>query len=66
MNKSPEQRRQRINTTIAPDTLQKLNEVGADTNLPHVGVTIDYIVHDWSKLKHSSIAVTERYVESVK
>lgn len=48
-------RRPRLNTTVAGDTLRTLNQVGKDTGLPNPGVTLDYIVTDWKRLKRAAL-----------
>ena len=55
MQKNSFRRRPRLNTTVAGDTLKTLNQVAADANLPNPGVTLDFIVNDWVRLKRSAI-----------
>lgn len=59
MQETITRRRPRISTTIADDTLRKLNQVGADINLSYLGTTIDYVVHDWEKLKRAAIQAAD-------
>lgn len=55
MQQTPIRRRPKLQTTVADETYKTLTQVGADTGLPHVGVTIDYIVRDWTKLKRAAL-----------
>ncbi len=55
MQETPIRRRPKLQTTVADETLRTLTQVAEDTRLPHVGVAIDFIVHDWTKLKRAAI-----------
>ena len=48
-------RRPRISATVAADTLTTLNLLCRETGLPNVGVTIDYVVTDWKRLKGTAL-----------
>lgn len=49
--------RPQLSTTVGADTLSTLNLLCRETGLPNVGVTIDYVVTDWKRLKQSAIQV---------
>ena len=48
-------RRPRLSATVAADTLNTLNLICRETGLPNVGVTIDYVVTDWKRLKSAAL-----------
>jgi hypothetical protein len=48
-------RRPRLSATVAADTLTTLALVCDETGLPNVGVTIDYVVTDWKRLKSAAL-----------
>jgi len=57
--------RPRKHITLSADTLADLEAISKDTNLPNIGVTIDYIVNDWKKFKRAAIraaAPVEMYI----
>lgn len=48
-------RRPKMSTTVAKETIHDLMLVCAETGLPNVGVTIDYVVKDWKRLKAAAL-----------
>ncbi len=45
-----------INTTIAGYTQAVIAQTAKDLALPNTGVTLDFIVNDWTNLKRLAIA----------
>jgi len=59
--------RPRISQTIAADTLDMLRQISEEQALPNIGVVIDFITHDWVKIKRATIhaaapTITEHYI----
>ncbi len=50
MPEEPTRNRPRLNTTVAESTMAVLTELTGELNLPHVGVTVDYLVAERSRL----------------
>lgn len=50
MADEPNRTRPRLNTTIAQTTMDNLEGLTVGLNLPHVGITIDYIVAERDRL----------------
>ena len=69
MQQSPIRRRPKLQTTVADETYNTLEQMRQDTGLPTLGVAIDYMVKDHqriSRLLHSSsLDTTQKYAEAL-
>jgi len=54
--KQVQRQRPRISTTVSRDTLSLLSQIGRDTALSNMGITLDYIINDWVNLKRAALA----------
>jgi hypothetical protein len=52
---STKRTRPRFTASVRRETLRILEQVGRETALPNRGVALDYIIHDWVKLKRAAL-----------